>query len=328
MQAVTVATFDGDPKSAAVAEVPVPEPGRGEVLVRMISAPINPNDLMFLEGRYFVKRPPPATVGFEGVGVVVDSGGGFIPRMLVGRRVACSTAERGGTWAEYTVSSAARCVPLRRALSDVRGATMLTNPFTAWVLFDRCRRDHSALIQTAAAGALGRMIVRLCREFAFEGIHVVRREAQARELRDLGARHVLDSSSPSFDEELTELAGRLGARICLDAVTGALSGRILAAMPPDSTLLVYGRLSRESMQVDPYGVLFERKRVEGFNMYDWVRGHNLLQQALVAWRVQKHLDGALEVDVRDELPLARVQDALVSYRAEMSGGKILLRCTP
>ena len=81
-----------------IEEVPVPVPQPGEVLVRMHAAPINPNDLLFLADVYEVKKPLPVVAGFEGSGTVVASGGGFIPRYMLGRRVACVAGNGGGTW--------------------------------------------------------------------------------------------------------------------------------------------------------------------------------------------------------------------------------------
>ena len=72
-----------------VARLPVPRPARGQVLVRMHAAPCNPADLLYLEGRYGIDRPLPATPGFEGAGVVVASGGGLLGRWMLGKRVAC-----------------------------------------------------------------------------------------------------------------------------------------------------------------------------------------------------------------------------------------------
>jgi NADPH:quinone reductase-like Zn-dependent oxidoreductase len=327
MRAARAYAFDGDPASVRVDEVEVPRPGRGEVLVRMLAAPINPNDLMLLEDRYLVRREAPSPVGFEGAGVVVECGGGVVSRAILGRRVACTASDHSGTWAEYAVCPATRCVPLRQGLTDAQGATMLTNPFTAWVLFDGCRREgHAALIQTAPAGSLGRMIVRLCHEQGLGVLHIVRTPSEAEELRGIGAEHVLVSSADDFDAELTRLARELGATVCLDAVGGRLAGRVLAAMPADSTLRIFGDLSGEPVALEAHGLLFDRKRVEGFNMYDWTRESSLLAKARVALSVQRHLEGALAVQVRNELPLRDVQEALRAYRQAMGGGKLLLRC--
>ena len=117
MRAVQLRAYDGKPESIAVVEMPVPRPGPGEVLVRVVASPINPSDLMFIQGLYGFKKPFPAVPGFEGSGTVVQAGTGMVPRFLNGRRVACVAADSkvpGGMWAEYVVTSAQFCMPLRK----------------------------------------------------------------------------------------------------------------------------------------------------------------------------------------------------------------------
>jgi NADPH2:quinone reductase len=109
MRAVQLSTYDGKPENIAVVEMPVPRPGRGEVLVRVFASPINPSDLMFIRGFYGFKKPLPAVPGFEGSDTVVEAGAGIMPRLLKRRRVACATADpkvAGGMWAEYVVTPA------------------------------------------------------------------------------------------------------------------------------------------------------------------------------------------------------------------------------
>src|SRR5215470_19279634 len=202
MRAVQLKDYEGKPASLTVAEVPVPRPGPGEVLVRVAASPVNPSDLMFITGNYGFKKPLPATPGFEGSGTVVETGSGMMARFMKGRRVACAAADAkntGGMWAEYIVTSANFCVPLRKQVDFEQGATMLVNPLTAWALVDEARRGgHRAAVQTAAASALGRMLVRLGQKFSLPVINVVRRQEQADLLRGMGAEHVLNSADPGF----------------------------------------------------------------------------------------------------------------------------------
>src|SRR6476660_6097742 len=181
MRAVQLRAYDGTPESIAV-EMPVPRPGPGEVLVRVFASPINPSDLMFIRGLYGFKKSLPAVPGFEGSGTVVEAGTGLTARFLKGRRVACAAADpkvRGGMWAEYVVTPAQFCMPLRKNVDLERGAALLINPITAWALMHEARRGrHRAVVQTAAASALGRMIVRLGKRFSIPVIKVVRRAEQ------------------------------------------------------------------------------------------------------------------------------------------------------
>ena len=133
-----------------------PRPGIGQVLVRMAAAPINPSDIGFLQGSYGAHGGASAVPGFEGSGTVVAAGGGYLTRLLLGRRVAFSDAS-GGTWAEYHAANASLCVPLKKDITLEQGAMLLVNPLTALALLSIARQGrHKALVNTAAASALGR----------------------------------------------------------------------------------------------------------------------------------------------------------------------------
>jgi NADPH:quinone reductase-like Zn-dependent oxidoreductase len=89
-----------------IGEIPVPQPGPGQVLVRIAAAPVNPSDLGFLRGSYGFQTPFPVVPGFEASGTVVAAGPGLLPRLWLGKRVACAVSATGGTWAEYLVTRA------------------------------------------------------------------------------------------------------------------------------------------------------------------------------------------------------------------------------
>lgn len=328
MRAVQLRAYDGRPESLAVVELPVPQPGPGQVLVKVAASPINPSDLMFLRGLYGFKKPLPATPGFEGSGTVVAAGSGLLARSLRGRRVACHAADpaiSGGLWAEYLVTSAQACVPLRKDVDLERGATMLVNPFTAWALVSTARRGgHRAAVQTAAASSLGRMVLRLAHEFSLPVISIVRRPEQVDLLRSLGATHVLDSSDAGFDNALRDLCRELGATIGFDAVAGEMSARVLRAQPRGSRLLVYGALSLQPVQTDPSSLIFEGKRLEGFWLSAWLGRQGMLARLRIARKVQARLAGELKTEVRARFPLDGVARALALYAADMTGGKVLL----
>ena len=251
-----------------------------------------------------------------------------MPRFLKGRRVACAAADpniAGGMWAEYLVTSAQLCVPLSKQVDMEQGATMLVNPLTAWALMEEARLGrHPAVVQTAAASALGRMVVRLGQKFSIPTINVVRRADQVELLRKMGAEHVLNSSDPGFDAGLGDLCHRLGASIGFDAVAGEMSARVLRGQPRGSRLLVYGALSLEASQIDPASLIFEGKRVEGFWLSAWLRQRNMLSQLRVTRHVQQMLAGDLKTEIRARLPLEEAARGLEQYASNMTGGKILL----
>jgi NADPH:quinone reductase-like Zn-dependent oxidoreductase len=328
MRAVQLKDYEGKPGSLTVAEVPVPRPGPGEVLVRVAASPVNPSDLMFITGNYGFKKQLPATPGFEGSGTVVETGGGMMARFMKGRRVACAAADpksTSGMWAEYIVTAANFCVPLRKDVDLEQGATMLVNPLTAWAMVDEARRGgHRAMVQTAAASALGRMVIRLGEKFSLPVINVVRRAEQVELLRSMGSEYALNSSDSGFDDQLRALCHKLGASISFEAVAGEMSGRILRAQPEGSRMLVYGGLSMQGVTLDPGSLIFEGKHVEGFWLTAWLRGKNLLSQLRIANQVQELLGGDLKTEIRARLPFEKAAEGLAQYAANMTAGKVLL----
>jgi NADPH2:quinone reductase len=310
-----------------VARIPVPALRRGQVLVRMRAAPCNPADLMYIEGRYGITRPLPATPGFEGAGEVVASGGGMLARYQLGRRVATGGHECSGTWAEYCVAEANQCLPLARGLSFEQGAAALANPTTALALLRVIAAGgHRAYVQTAAAGQLGRMIVVAGRERGIPGIHIVRRAAQADAVRAAGGEHVLISEDPDFDRQLAERAAQLGATIALDAIAGDMTGRLLAALPRGGEVVIYGALSAQpSGGIDPMGLAFGAKRIRGFEVATYIRELGLFRAIRLARAAQDRVRrGVMTTEIARRVPLADAPPELAGYATRMSEGKVLI----
>lgn len=323
MQAIELRAFDGT--SLALVERPLPQPQRGQVLVRVAAAPINPSDQMFIRGLYTIPRTLPTIPGFEGSGVVVDSGGGLLADALVGRRCAIGGQAGDGTWAQYIAVPATTCVPLLPHVGLESGAMLLVNPLTAYALVDiAVQGGHRSIVQTAAAGALGRMISELARRRGLSVIEIVRRPEQVTQLRARGAQYVLDSSAADFDAQLRVLADRLDARIAFDAVAGGTPGQVLAAMPRGARVLVYGALAEEPVMVHPGELIFQNKRVEGFWLTDWIASKPLPAVMRAALDIQTRLVDATSSKIQARFSLAEFRAALDAYAANMSAGKVLL----
>lgn len=306
-------------------EVNVPQPGPGEVLVKMDAAPVNPSDLALLTGSY-LERSYPFTPGLEGSGSVVAAGRGLFPRLRLGSRVACSPLHGGdGTWAAYMLTSAMNVAPLPGQISREQGAMMLVNPMTAMAFLHLAKEGkHRAIINNAAASSLGKMLLRLTLDRGIPLINIVRKEAQVSALKTLGAKHVLNSSAPAFKQELAALAQKLNATLVLDAVAGSQSAILLDAAPRDSTLVAYARLSGESLSVNPHDLIVEKKQIEGFQLGNWLQTKNLLFKLRFIKRVKKQLGTELSSHISSTFPLESAEEAIAQYRNNMSAGKILL----
>lgn len=332
MRALLVERYEDELPAAItalkVAQRPIPAPSRGQVLVKVEAAPCNPSDLLLIQGRYGALKTLPSVPGWECAGEVVATGGGWLSRWLLGKRVACGLREdRDGTWAEYFVANAKECIPLKRQLPSEQAATLIINPLTALGLLDTARRQgHRAAIHTAAASQLGRMILAMAKRSDYPLIHVVRRDAQVELLKSLGAEHVLNSSEDGFPEQLRLACTRLGATIAFEAIGGEMTGTIINLMPPGSTAYVYGALSGDPCgNIDPIALIFQEKSVSGFYLGEWLKRRGMLGTLRAAGRVQRMLiDGSIETKVQRRLTLDEAVDGLRQYTDQMTDGKVLI----
>ncbi len=327
MTAVILEAYSGAAGLQTV-QRPTPKPGPKEVLVKVAASPINPSDLSFLQGNYGFKKPLPTIPGFEGSGTVVAVGSqtGFMGRFLLGRRVACVTQQDGdGLWAEYTAVSVNYALPLLGEVGLEQGAMSVVNPLTAVALIDIAKNaEHKTVLNTAGASALGLMLHRLGQQEGVEVVNIVRRAEQVTQLQQQGMRHVLNSSSANFDEELRDLCHQQKIRLAFDAIAGDMPFKLLAAMPVHSRVTVYGGLSQQAVTLDPTGLIFQDKSVDGFWLTPWVGRKNFLQSLLMWRQAQKLLISALKTEVRARYPLAQAAQAVADYEAAMSGGKVLI----
>lgn len=311
-----------------VRELAVPRPGGGEVLIRVAAAPLNPSDLGFLAGTYVVQRPLPVVPGFEASGTVVGAGGGLFARLLVGRRVAFAVAG-GGTWAEYAVAPAMRCIPIGRGIPMDQAAMLIVNPLTAIAFFDIARRGgHRAIVSNAAASALGRMVIRMGRARGIPVINVVRRAEQVELLRSLGAEHVLSTHEEDFAARLRDLAQRLRATLFLDAIGGRHTGVLVEAAPFGSTILAYSALAGEPSVFGPRTLIGGDKKIVAFYLGHWMARKGLWRTVADIARVRRLVGTELQSTVAKRFPLSRAQEALESYRSHMTAGKVLLVADP
>jgi NADPH:quinone reductase-like Zn-dependent oxidoreductase len=261
------------------------EPSADEVVVRVEASPINPSDLGLLVGAADMttakaggsKDAPVITarvseaamramagrldqsmpVGNEGAGVVVGAGSSEAAQALMGKTV---SVIGGAMYSQYRTVKASDCMALPAGTTATEGASWFINPFTALGMTETMRREgHKALVHTAAASNLGQMLNKICIKDGIALVNIVRKPDQAEILRKIGAKHVVDSSSPTLMSELTDALAETGATIAFDAIGGGkLAGQILAGMEAaiNREAKVYSRYgSNVHKQVYIYGML-------------------------------------------------------------------------
>jgi NADPH2:quinone reductase len=154
-------------------------------------------------------------------------------------------------YSQYRTVPAAACLALPDGATAADGASSFVNPLTALGMVETMRREgHTALVHTAAASNLGRMLNRICRDDGVGLVNIVRSPAQAELLRGLGADHVVDSSAPDFTDRLADAVAATGATLGFDAIGGGrLAGQILTAMEQAVARRSTGEYSRYGSNV-------------------------------------------------------------------------------
>ncbi|KIC44373.1 zinc-binding dehydrogenase [Ruegeria sp. ANG-S4] len=315
-------TLDKAEDWLAAAEIPVPSPGPGQVLIRLSAASVNPSDIHFVKGEYGQPRTKGAPAGFEGCGDVVATGSGA--EALQGQRVAF-VAAGSGAWAEYAVTQAQMCIPLRPEISDEDGAAQIVNPLTAMAMVDIARNDGDAFIVSAATSQLGKLMCSLGRDLGLKPIALVRRPETVENLKDHGATEVLVTSDPDITQKFASLSAELKPRIFLDAVADQLSEQIFCAMPNNARWICYGKLSTEFPTLTQTGqLIFMSKRIEGFWLTRWMMSTPPADQLRVVAEVQSRFaDGRWKTDVSERLALRDVVPNLADA-LKKSDGKVII----
>jgi NADPH:quinone reductase len=269
----------------SLVSVPTPEPAADEIVIRVEATPINPSDIALLLGPVdmntakqsgsadspvftanILERAIPALsarfdqsmpVGNEGAGTVVKAGASPAAQALMGKLVAVAS---GSMYSQYKLAKAGEALVLPSGTTPQQAASCFVNPLTALSMVEVMRREgHKALVHTAAASNLGQMLNKICLRDGVSLVNIVRSAEQAKILKELGAKIVLDSTSPRFMPELIEAVSATEATLAFDAIGGGMmASQILTAMEAAAVarMTSYNRYGSSTFkQVYIYGML-------------------------------------------------------------------------
>ena len=315
----------GDPAEVlAAGEHPAPAPGPGQVRVRMVLAPIHNHDLLTVRGSYGWKPELPAIGGSEGFGVV-DALGEGVAGVAIGQRVTAASGQ--GTWAEYFVAAERMLVPVPDDIDDEVAAQLVAMPLSALMLLEFLDvAPGQWVVQNAANGAVGKALAMLA---AARGVHVlslVRRREAVADMAALGIEHVLCTADDDWRDAARALLGQDGARAASDSVGGPASAELVPLLGDGGTLVSFGAMGGEPVQVPPGDLIFRDVTVKGFWGSRTSRGMAPdTRQRLFAELLQRAASGELQLPVDAVYDLGQAAQAAAASQRPGRGGKVLLR---
>ena len=325
MRAAIHNTF-GDPiQLMHMVDTTTPDPSPGQVLVKMIMSPIHNHDLWTIRGEYGYKPDLPTAIGgSEAVGMITDVGAG-VDEALIGQRI--SVASVHGTWAEYFVAPANGLMPLPEAISDTLGAQLVAMPFSAISLLETLNvAEGDWIVQTAANGAVGKIMAVLAKSRGVKLLNLVRRPEAVDELKAMGMEHVLSTSDEGWKQAAKAIIGEEGARAAIDSVGGSIATDLTEFLGDEGQLVIFGTATGTPLTLNSGLMIFKHLTVKGF----WaskvgaemgIESRTRLMTELVGLA----LSGELALADGGIYPLEDVTAAMIAAATPGRLGKVMLR---
>jgi putative PIG3 family NAD(P)H quinone oxidoreductase len=323
MTAIEVAT-PGPPAGLRPVSRPVPEPGPGEVLIRVAAAGVNRPDVLQRKGVY----PPPQGVtdipGLEVAGEVVRTGVG-VSDPAVGARVCALVA--GGGYAEYVAAPAAQCLPVPGTLSVEEAGALPETYFTVYYnVFIRSRlQSGETLLVHGGSGGIGTTAIMLAKAFGARVIVTAGTAAKCAACRDLGADVAIDYKQDDFVARTLEATGGQGADVVLDMVGGEYLARNMAAAAVNGRIAVIATQHGTKAELDLVTLMRKRLMIGGSTL----RPQSVASKGAIAAELRRSVwplleSGSLRPVIHARFPL---RDAAHAHELMESGthvGKIVL----
>lgn len=324
MLAAQVSKF-GPPKTAieVVEQVDPGEPGADEVTIDAEFVPINPADLLNLEGKYGAAPPKlPMIPGAEGVGRIAKTGSA-VRHVKPGDRVLLPGP---GCWRERFKAPGKAVFALPADVDPKQLAMLRVNPPTAYLMLHQvvAPKPGQWVVQNAANSGVGHCLIRFARLAGVKTVNVVRREALVAPLRAFGGDVVL-IDGPDLDARVRAAIGDGALPLAIDAVGGSATQRLARCVSDGGTVVNYGILSGEPCMVDGRETVFRDVRLQGFWLRKWFADTPPAQiAALYRELAARVADGTLAVEVEAVYPLRRIKEAVAHAARGGRSGKILV----
>lgn len=318
MKAIRVHEFGG-PETLRLEETADPQPGPGQVLVRVEAIGINPVDTYIRSGSYG-KRPLPYTPGSDAAGTVEIVGEGVLAVKAGDRVYLAGTIT--GAYAEKALCTAAQVRPLPAQLSFAQGAAVHVPYYTAYFgLYNRARAlPGEVLLVHGASGGVGLAAVQIARAAGLTVIGTAGSERGRRLVADQGAHHVLDHTQEGYLDGIKALTGGKGVHVILEVLANINLPKDLGALAQDGRVVIIG--SRGPVEIDPRLTMVKNSSILGMSLTNATETETARLHAALGAGLA---NGTLVPVVAQEFPLADAPRAHEAIMASGAHGKIVLR---
>jgi NADPH:quinone reductase len=311
----------GGPEVLQLIDLPIPQPGPGQVLLRVEATGVNFIEIYFRKGVY--KAALPLTPGSEAAGTVEELGPG-VTGFAAGDLVASTSVL--GSYAEYALAPAAQLVKVPAGLSPEKAAAAMLQGMTAHYLVHSTfplKAGDTALVH-AGAGGVGLLLTQMAVKIGARVISTVSTPAKAELSREAGASDVILYTEQDFEAEVKRLTNGKGVDVVYDSVGKTTFEKSLNCLRPRGLMALFGASSGpvppfDLIQLNSKGSLFITRPTL------W---HYIATRAELEWRSGDVLgwaaSGALKLRTEHTYPLAQAAQAQIDMESRKTAGKILL----
>jgi NADPH:quinone reductase len=318
----------GGPEVLNLVDGPLPDPGTGEVLIKVYAAGVNRPDVFQRQGKYNPPAGASPIPGLEVAGEIVKLGAG-VTEFGLGDRV-CALVSGGG-YAEFCVAPVPQVLPIPTGLTFIEASGIPENYFTVWTnVFDRgqLQKGETILIHGGSSG-IGTTAIQLCHQFGARIISTAGSDEKCGVCKSLGADHVINYKTQDFEAETKAITGGKGANVILDMVGGNYIQKNINCLALEGRLIQIAFLQSSINQLDLMAVMTKRLTITGSTL----RPRTVEQKGEIARALSKEIwplfnDKKIKVLVDTVLPLSRASDAHALMESSTHIGKIVLEVVP
>lgn len=311
------------PEEMEFTDIPVPEPGRGQVLVRVESAALNFLDTLMIQGRYQVKPPLPFTPGVELAGTIVDAGAGS--RFRPGERV-LGNVGHGGGFAEYALVDDIKVVPMPDSMTAVEGSAFPTVYPTSYSALRHSAdmRAGEVVLVHAGAGGVGLAAIQLAKAWGGRVIATAGGPEKTAICREHGADLAIDYLSEPWVEKVKEFTAGRGADIIYDPVGGDVTDLSLKCLAWRGRLLIVGFAGGRIPAIPANRLLLKSASAIGVLWGERRNREPELAKTVFADLFAMYERGEIRPVICREYPLADAPRALMDLGGRNTYGKAVL----
>ena len=315
----------GDPEVLKLHSMPVPEPGAGEVLIKVAAAGVNRPDVMQRKGLY---PPPPGATDVPGLEVsgTVVSVGQNVSKPPINSEV-CALVTCGG-YAEYCLAAASICLPVPEKISLVNAAGIPETFFTVWTnVFKRgqLKAGESLLVHGGSSG-IGTTAIQLGKAFGATVYTTAGTSDKCEFCNNLGADAAINYIEQDFSEEIKRLTEGKGVNVILDMVGGPYFPKNIRLLADEGRLVQIALMQGSKAEVDFRSLLLKRVTLTGSTL----RPRSVEEKTKIAHALQKNVwplleSGAIRPIIHQTFPLKQASEAHRLMESSAHIGKILLK---